>query len=117
MGALANSLPLLFIRTPNLRNTCLGDELGEAHHSPRRHTLKSWIWSTNECEKLLARPTRSTPSNRILISKAKEILFRITFADGEELDIDGLELGRGKTRAALDHLEKRHGRVRTMTRL
>jgi hypothetical protein len=52
-----------------------------------------------------------------LISKAKEILFRITFADGEELDIDGVELGRGKTRAALDHLEKRHGRVRTMTRL
>ncbi|HET6205276.1 MAG TPA: hypothetical protein VFD98_00620 [Terracidiphilus sp.] len=117
MGAtLTSFLPLPRISSHSLLNLFPGDEGPQAEDGSLGFTSKL-ISNLEDSLKHYPRPTRLTSSHKLFISKAKQTLFRITFSDGNIVDIDGVELGRTKMGAMLDRLMKRHGRIRTMTRL
>jgi hypothetical protein len=118
MGAtLTYFLPLSRVRTHSLWNLFPGDERPHGEDGSRSFISKKWISNLEDSVKHCPRATRLTSSHKLFISKAKQILFRITFSDGNVVDVDGVELGRTKMGAMLDRLTKRHGRVRTITRL
>ena len=118
MGAtLTNFLAFPRVSSHSLLNLFPGDERPQAADVSLGFTSKAWISNLEDSLKHYTRPTRLTSSHKLFISKAKQTLFRITFSDGNIVDIDGVELGRTKMGAMLDRLMKRHGRIRTMTRL
>ena len=118
MGAtLTNFLPFPRVRSLSPWNLFPVDERRHEEDASGCFSSRTLISNLEDSVKHCPRPTRLTSSHKFFISKAKQTLFRITFSDGNIVDIDGVELGRTKMGAMLDHLTKRHGRVRTISRL